>query len=115
MVIFCSFCVPRSLAETLTMPLASMSNVTSSAASPLAPPAQRSIVARERTLALQDVHFHTGLTVSGGRKDFALPGRIVVFREINVVMTPPSVSMPSESGVTSSSSRSLTSPESTPA
>ncbi len=40
---------------------------------------------------------------------------IVVLRWISVVITPPSVSMPSESGVTSSSSRSLTSPASTPA
>ena len=35
---------------------------------------------------------------------------IVVLRGISVVITPPSVSMPSDSGVTSSSSRSLTSP-----
>ena len=35
---------------------------------------------------------------------------IVVLRVISVVMTPPSVSMPSESGVTSSSSTSLRSP-----
>ena len=40
---------------------------------------------------------------------------IVVLRGISVVITPPSVSMPSDSGVTSSSSRSLTSPASTPA
>jgi hypothetical protein len=36
---------------------------------------------------------------------------IVVLRSMSFVKTPPSVSMPSESGVTSSSSRSLTSPE----
>ena len=40
---------------------------------------------------------------------------IVVLRSISLVVTPPSVSMPSESGVTSSSSTSLTSPASTPA
>ena len=40
---------------------------------------------------------------------------IVVLRSISRVNTPPSVSMPSESGVTSSSSTSLTSPCSTPA
>ena len=39
---------------------------------------------------------------------------IVVFRGISTVVTPPSVSMPSESGVTSSSSTSFTSPPSTP-
>ena len=39
---------------------------------------------------------------------------IVVFRSISRVMTPPSVSTPSDNGVTSSSSRSFTSPTSTP-
>ena len=45
---------------------------------------------------------------------FATVG-IVVFRSIREVITPPSVSMPSVSGVTSSSSTSFTSPRSTPA
>ncbi|CAM5721770.1 hypothetical protein SFUMM280S_02052 [Streptomyces fumanus] len=40
---------------------------------------------------------------------------IVVLRSISLVMMPPLVSMPRESGVTSSSSTSLTSPRSTPA
>ena len=40
---------------------------------------------------------------------------IVVLRSISVVITPPLVSMPSDSGVTSSSSTSLTSPLRTPA
>ncbi len=44
---------------------------------------------------------------------FLLVG-IVVLRSISLVITPPSVSMPSDSGVTSSSSTSLTSPASTP-
>ena len=39
---------------------------------------------------------------------------IVVLRSISLVITPPSVSMPSDSGVTSSSSTSFTSPASTP-
>src|SRR5450759_3932985 len=39
---------------------------------------------------------------------------IVVFFGISLVITPPSVSIPSDSGVTSSSSTSLTSPFSTP-
>jgi len=38
----------------------------------------------------------------------------VVFRSMSAVMTPPSVSTPSESGVTSSSRTSFTSPCSTP-
>ena len=40
---------------------------------------------------------------------------IVVFRSMSLVMTPPSVSIPSDSGVTSRSRTSLTSPASTPA
>ena len=40
---------------------------------------------------------------------------MVVFRSISLVMTPPSVSMPSDSGVTSRSRTSLTSPARTPA
>jgi hypothetical protein len=39
---------------------------------------------------------------------------IVVLRSMSLVITPPRVSMPRESGVTSSSSTSLTSPASTP-
>ena len=39
---------------------------------------------------------------------------MVVFRSINLVNTPPSVSIPSDSGVTSSSRTSFTSPPSTP-
>ena len=39
---------------------------------------------------------------------------MVVLREMSLVITPPSVSMPSESGVTSSRRMSLTSPRSTP-
>jgi hypothetical protein len=40
---------------------------------------------------------------------------MVVLRSMSLVMTPPLVSMPSDSGVTSSSRMSLTSPLSTPA
>ena len=40
---------------------------------------------------------------------------MVVLRSMSRVMTPPSVSMPSDSGVTSSSRTSLTSPERIPA
>ena len=40
---------------------------------------------------------------------------MVVLRSMSRVITPPRVSMPSDSGVTSSSSTSLTSPASTPA
>ena len=40
---------------------------------------------------------------------------MVVLRGISTVVTPPSVSMPSDSGVTSSRRRSFTSPDNTPA
>ena len=39
---------------------------------------------------------------------------IVVFLSISLVVTPPSVSRPSDSGVTSSNKKSLTSPVNTP-
>ena len=39
---------------------------------------------------------------------------IVVFLSINFVNTPPYVSIPNDNGVTSSNTKSLTSPESTP-
>src|SRR5665213_1773427 len=52
---------------------------------------------------------------SAVEKVFAALVGMVVFFSISLVMTPPSVSMPSDSGVTSSSSTSLTSPASTPA
>ena len=45
---------------------------------------------------------------------FAALVGMVVFFSISLVMTPPRVSIPSDSGVTSSSSTSLTSPASTP-
>jgi hypothetical protein len=48
-------------------------------------------------------------------KTWLLEVGIVVFRSMSFVMTPPSVSMPRESGVTSSRRTSLTSPARTPA
>src|SRR6266480_4343561 len=52
---------------------------------------------------------------SAVEKVFAALVGMVVFFSMSLVMMPPSVSMPSDSGVTSSSSTSFTSPDSTPA
>jgi hypothetical protein len=56
------------------------------------------------------VDFDLRLAVGRGREDSLLAVGIVVLRSMIRVKTPPSVSMPSDSGVTSSSSMSLTSP-----
>ena len=76
--------------------------------------AEQLVVRRHRALALEDPDGHRGLVVVGGREDLALLGRdggVALDQRVN---TPPRVSMPSVSGVTSSSSTSLTSPCSTP-
>ena len=122
-VIFCSLPVPRSFADTLTMPLASMSKVTSICGTPRGAggmpdqveAAERPVVARHRPLALQHVHLDRVWLSAAVEKISLLRVGIVVLRSMSVVITPPSVSMPSDSGVTSSSSRSFTSPASTPA
>jgi hypothetical protein len=61
-----------------------------------------------------DLDFHARLVVAGGGEDLDLRVGMVVLRSIIGVATPPAVSMPSVSGVTSSRSTSLTSPLSTP-
>ena len=106
------------------MPLASMSNVTSICGTPRGAGgmsvevelAERAVVARHRALALEhvDLDARSGCRPPSRRSRSCCVG-IVVLRAISVVITPPSVSMPSDSGVTSSSSRSFTSPASTPA
>ena len=73
----------ESLADTLTMPLASMSKVTSICGTPRGAggmpiemePAQRAVVARQRPLALQHVHFDAGLAVGRRRERLALARR----------------------------------------
>ena len=82
-VICCSLPVPRSLAETFTMPLASMSNVTSTcgtprgaAGMPFEPEApERLVVGRHLALALEHVDVDRGLTVFGRREDLRLARR----------------------------------------
>ena len=65
------------------------------------------------TLALQDVNGHSGLVVLGSREVCVFLVGMVVFFSIKAVITPPMVSIPRLSGVTSSSNTSLTSPDNT--
>ncbi len=122
-VIFCSFWVAVSFAETLTIPLASMSNVTSICGMPRGAggspvrwnrPSGRLSRAIGRSPCSTCTSTLVWLSAAVENVSLLRVG-IVVFRGISVVITPPSVSMPRESGVTSSRSRSLTSPASTPA
>ena len=121
-VIFCSLPVAMSFADTLTMPLASMSKVTSICGTPrgaggMPIEVERPSVRLSRAIGRSPCSTCTSTLVwlsAAVEKISLFRVGIVVLRGISVVITPPSVSMPSESGVTSSSSRSLTSPASTP-
>ena len=67
-------------------------------------------------LPLEDVDLDAGLAVGGRGEDLALLRvGMVVLRSISLVNTPPRVSIPRVSGVTSRSRMSLTSPARTPA
>ena len=87
-VIFCSLPVPRSFADTFTMPLASMSNVTSICGMPRGAGgmpdqmelAERAVVARHRALALQHVHFDAVWLSAAVEKISLLRVGIVVLR-----------------------------------
>src|SRR5665213_3974038 len=122
-VILFSLPVALSLADTCRMPLASMSNVTSICGVPrgdggmpsrlnwprlLLPPAT------SRSPCSTWIVTAPWLSSAVENTWFALVG-IVVFFWISLVITPPSVSKPSDNGVTSSSSTSLRSPASTDA
>ena len=122
MVIFCSAPVPRSFAETFTMPLASMSNVTSICGTPLGAgampvswntPSVLLSAAISRSPCRTWTSTEVWLSAAVEKTWLFLVG-MVVLRSISLVNTPPIVSMPRDSGVTSSSSRPLTSPPSTP-
>ena len=112
-----------SFADTFTMPLASMSKVTSICGMPrgaggrptrLKRPSVR--LSRANWRSPCSTWTSTCVWLSAAVENISLLRvGIVVLRGISVVITPPSVSMPSDSGVTSSSSRSFTSPASTPA
>ena len=121
--ICCSLLVALSLAETLTMPLASMSKVTSICGMPRGAggmPTRSNWPSILLSAAISRSPWKTRMVTavwlsSAVEKTWLFLVGIVVLRSIRRVNTPPSVSMPSDSGVTSSSSTSLTSPLSTPA
>ncbi len=120
--IFCSFPVALSLADTCRMPFASMSNVTSICGTPRGAggmPVSWNLPIVRLSIAIWRSPWSTWISTvvwlsSAVEKISDFLVGIVVFRGISTVVTPPSVSMPSDSGVTSRSSTSLTSPASTP-
>src|SRR5690606_6027198 len=123
MVIDCSLLVPRSFAVTCTMPLASMSNVTSICGTPRGAggmPVSSNMPSFLLCAAISRSPWNTWICTDGWLSSAVekiserLVG-IVVLRSMSLVNTPPVVSMPSDSGVTSSSRTSFTSPLSTPA
>src|SRR6266487_4506694 len=77
----CCLPVPRSLADTFTMPLASMSKVTSTCAARRGRDAgqlehaELLVVGRDLTLALEDLDLHRRLVVLGGGEDLRALGR----------------------------------------
>ena len=73
-----------------------------------------SVISGHLALALQDVDLDGGLVVRGGGEDLALLVGMVVLRSISLVNTPPRVSMPRLSGVTSNRRMPSTSPPRTP-
>ncbi len=120
--ICCSLPVPRSFAVTWMIPFASMSNETSTCGMPRAAggmPTSWNLPSVLLNDAISDSPCRTWISTDGWLssavvKVSALRVGIVVLRSISFVITPPLVSMPSDSGVTSSRSTSLTSPLSTP-
>src|SRR3989440_4571725 len=111
-----------SLAETCRMPFASMSNVTSICGTPRGAggiPVSWNLPMVRLSTAIWRSPWSTWISTvvcvsSAVEKISDFLVGIVVFRGMSTVVTPPSVSMPSDSGVTSSSSTSFTSPASTP-
>ena len=122
-VIFCSLLVALSFAVTFRMPLASMSKVTSICGTPRGaggmlpswntPSRRLSRAIGALALVDLDLDRRSGCPPPSRTSRSCAVG-MVVLRSISLVNTPPSVSMPSDSGVTSSSSTSFTSPPSTP-
>ena len=120
---FCSLFVALSLAVTLRMPLASMSKVTSICGTPRGAggmPSSRNVASFLLSAAISRSPWSTTMSTDGWLSDavekiWVCDVGIVVLRLIIFVATPPIVSMPSDSGVTSRSSTSFTSPPRTPA
>ena len=122
MVTFCSLPVALSLAVTFKMPLASMSKVTSTCGIPRGAGGMPSSLKRPSVMLSPAIGrspcstwISTAVWLSSAvEKTCVFLIGMVVLRSIRRVITPPRVSRPSESGVTSSRSTSLTSPASTP-
>src|SRR3989338_2773436 len=123
MVIFCSLPVPRSLALAFRMPLASMSKETSIWGMPLGAEGMPISWKRPRVrlslamgLSPWMTWMSTAVWLSAAVENTSfLPVGMVVFLGISTVITPPRVSTPRESGVTSSRRMSLISPLNTAA
>ena len=121
-VTFCSLPVPRSFAETCTMPFASMSKLTSICGTPRGAGAMPASWKRPSVLlycAISRSPWRTCTSTlvwpsAAVEKIWLFFVGMVVLRSIKRVNTPPTVSMPRESGVTSSRRMSFTSPPSTP-
>ena len=119
----CSLPVPRSFALTCTMPLASMSKLTSIWGIPLGAggiPTRsnwpNSLLSVAMLLSPWKTRIVTAIWLSlAVLKTWLFFVGIVVFLSMSLVKTPPRVSMPRLSGVTSKSKTSLTSPASMPA
>ena len=114
----CSLPVARSLACTSRMPFASMSNVTSICGTPRGAGGMPSRMNRPSVLlswAKSRSPWRTWISTwvwlsDAVEKICDFDVGMVVLRSMSLVMTPPRVSMPSDSGVTSRSRTSLTSP-----
>ena len=121
--ICCSLPVPRSFADTLMIPFASMSKDTSICGIPRIAggiPTSWNFPSVLLNETISDSPWATWISTDGWLSsavvkvsDFRVG--MVVLRSMSFVKTPPCVSMPSESGVTSRSRTSLTSPFRTPA
>ena len=120
--ICCSLPVALSFACTETMPFASISNVTSICGTPRGAegmPVRSKLPSSLLSAAISRSPWNTLMVTacwlsSAVEKVWLFFVGMVVFRSINRVNTPPSVSMPSDKGVTSSSRTSFTSPFNTP-
>ena len=123
MVMDCSLSVARSLADTWTMPLASMSKVTSICGVPRGAGGRLISWNLPRVLLNCDISrspCRTWISTDGWPSSAVVNTSerwmgMVVLRSMRRVMTPPLVSMPRESGVTSRRRTSFTSPTRTPA
>mmetsp|Transcript_21890 Transcript_21890/g.44850 ORF Transcript_21890/g.44850 Transcript_21890/m.44850 type:complete len:333 (-) Transcript_21890:924-1922(-) len=122
-VMVCSLPVPRSLAETFRMPLASMSKVTSICGTPRGAggtPSRRNVPSILLSLANCRSPWSTTISTEGWEsvaveKTSVFFVGMVVLRLMSTVATPPRVSTPKERGETSRSTMSFTSPAKTPA